>query len=344
MAGWQVLYLDNQPVSQRPAQAAASDPETIEHQFDIVSPEGTAKCRLELELGWQPFQCHYRLLANEQEVLKGATDSDALNRNTPEQELPVRQRVGIAGLLSLGFKLLKSAKVFKAFLALGSVAAYSWLFSFQFALVLIACLVFHEYGHIRAMKHFGFPTKGIYLIPFVGGLAVMESRINTRWQAVVIAIMGPTFGLLLSIIAMILYFITGSLIFAAVASLNALMNLFNLLPILPLDGGRLLQAITFSMHSIIGLVLCISGAAFGVYLSYTFGLALLGLLLGIGTLEVVMEWRHRKHSLLLPLDRYGQIFSTVWYVLTVIAFVGVIMALAASGDELLRLPLQLLNS
>ncbi|MCH1932502.1 site-2 protease family protein, partial [Shewanella sp. A25] len=73
------------------------------------------------------------------------------------------------GLLVLGFKLFKSAKVIKVVLAGASVAAYSWLFSFEFAIALILCLVIHEYGHIRAMKRFGLQTKGIYLIPFLGG-------------------------------------------------------------------------------------------------------------------------------------------------------------------------------
>lgn len=344
MAGWQALFLDDQLVSQRAAQISDQNPETINHLFELVTNEGPLRCNLELELGWQPFSLDYKLYANDSEVLQGTNDSETLNQTTPEQHLPVRQKIGFVGLLSLGLKLFKSAKIFKALLAMGSLAAYAWLFSFQFAVVLLACLIFHEYGHIRAMKHFGFPTKGIYLIPFVGGLAVMDSRINTRWQAVVIAIMGPTFGLILSCVALLLYYVTGSVFFAAIASFNSLLNLFNLLPVLPLDGGRLLQAITFSMHNIIGLVLCITGAVLGVYLSYTFGLALLGFILIIGMLEIVMEWRFRKQSLLLPLDRYGQIFSSIWYVLTIAAFVGIIALLAKSGDQLLGLPLELLNS
>jgi hypothetical protein len=51
--------------------------------------------------------------------------------------------IGIAGL---GLKLLKSAKVIKVLFAAGSLAAYSWLFSIEFAIALILCLVFHEYG------------------------------------------------------------------------------------------------------------------------------------------------------------------------------------------------------
>ncbi len=76
-------------------------------------------------------------------------------------------------------KALKSAKVIKVALASASLAAYSWLFSIEFALALIACLMFHEYGHIKAMKYFGMKTKGIYLIPFLGGLALSDEKINT---------------------------------------------------------------------------------------------------------------------------------------------------------------------
>ena len=73
-------------------------------------------------------------------------------------------------------------------------------------------------------------------------------------------------------------------------------------------------------------------------------LVLLGFLLMIGSVEIIAEWRFRKHSLLLPLDRYGQIFSACWYILTIIGFVGIIMLLASSGDELLTMPLQILGS
>ncbi len=155
---------------------------------------------------------------------------------------------GIIGLLALGFKLFKSAKVVKAALAGASVAGYAWLFSIEFALMLIACLVVHEYGHVRAMKYFGIKTKGIYLIPFVGGLAVSDDKITTRWQDVVISLMGPAFGLITSVLGVVLYYATEMEIFAGVAVLSALLNLFNLLPILPLDGGHVLKSISFSMR------------------------------------------------------------------------------------------------
>jgi Zn-dependent protease len=156
--------------------------------------------------------------------------------------------------------------------------------------------------------------------------------------------MGPSFGLILSIISLLLYWITGNIFFAGLASFNALLNLFNLLPILPLDGGHILKSISFSMNSITGLVACIAGAALGVYVSYSLGLALLGFLLLIGSLEIVFEWRGRHQSHLLPLDRYGQIFSAIWYLTTVGLLIGIIWHLAASGDNILSVPLEILRS
>lgn len=343
MAGWQQLYWDGQLVSQQAASEAGAEG-TFEHDFELQSAEGTIDCRLQLELTWQPFKVRYQTSVNGMPQGSGVHDQDALMRSAPEQPLPVKRSFNLMGLLSLGFKLMKSAKVIKVLFAGASLAAYSWFFSFEFALTLIACLVFHEYGHIRAMKYFGMKTKGIYLIPFVGGLAVGENNINTRWQDVVISIMGPTFGLLMSLAALLAYWITGEAFFAGVAAFNALINLFNLLPVLPLDGGHVLKSIAFSMHSVVGLVVCIAGALVGVFVSYTFGLALLGFLLIIGTLEISLEWKQRKYSALFPLDRYGQVVSAVWYVAVVSAFVAIIIGLASSGDELLALPAMILNS
>ncbi|OUS28532.1 site-2 protease family protein [Gammaproteobacteria bacterium 45_16_T64] len=342
MAGWQQLYWDHNVVSQR--EATASDEEDIQHVFELQTEQGLVRVCVALTLRWKPFDLRYEVTVNGQKVSGGDRSLDNLARETPTEIVPEKKQLSLVGLASLGFKLLKSAKVIKVVFAGASVAAYSWLFSFQFALALIGCLVFHEYGHIRAMKYFGMKTKGIYLIPFVGGLALGDNKINTRWQDVVISIMGPSFGLLLSLLCLLLYLLTGEMIFAGLAAFNALLNLFNLLPILPLDGGHILKSISFSMDSRLGITLCAIAAAGGVYLSYEFGLALLGFMLLIGSVEILVEWKSRHQSRLYPLDFYGQIFSITWYLVTVLGLIGVLWYFAGTGDEMLGLPLKVLQS
>ena len=357
MAGWQRLYWDSHVVSELSASASQ---EEVQHVFELRSREGDVesdveggigganesviRCCISLTVNWQPFDLKYQVMVNDQVVEEGERCLSDIENSTPSEIVPEKRKIGVAGLASLGFKLFKSAKVIKVVFAGASLAAYSWLFSFQFALALIACLVFHEYGHIRAMRYFGMKTKGIYLIPFMGGLALADNKINTRWQDVVISIMGPSFGLFLSLVFLILYLVTGEIFFAGLAAFNALLNLFNLLPILPLDGGHILKSISFSMDSKVGIVLCAAGAAFGVFLSYQLGLALLGFLLLIGSVEILMEWKLRHESRLFPLDRYGQLFSVVWYLATVAGLVAVLWYFAGTGDAMLGLPLKVLQS
>lgn len=352
MAGWQALYWDNQLVSQISANADAG--ESFEHSFTlqaqnevmaeaIVEPQKIT-CTLKLKLNWQPFALSYQLEVGEQLLAEG----EVTERDIESQEVVNRvkqpRKFSILGLGSLALKLFKSAKVVKVLFAAGSLAAYTWLFSIEFAIALILCLVFHEYGHIRAMQRFGLKTKGIYLIPFVGGLAVSDDRINTRWQNVYISIMGPCYGLFLSLVCLVLYWITDIELFAGLAAFNALLNLFNMLPVLPLDGGHVLKSISFSVNSVVGLLFCVVCAIAGVAVSYTFGLALLGFLLAIGSIEILFEWKRRHHSDLLPLDRYGQVVSGCWYFATVGGLSWIIWHLGQGENSALALPLRILAS
>ncbi|HCH70931.1 MAG TPA: site-2 protease family protein [Colwellia sp.] len=341
MAGWQQLFWDGQCVSQIDANA---DSEKFLHQFLLQSEQGELQVELKGSLQWQPFDLQFQLLLNNELQHENTLNEKDIEQREITQGEKQPMKFSFVGMAGLGLKLLKSAKVVKVLFAAGSLAAYSWLFSIEFAIALVLCLVFHEYGHIKAMKYFGLKTKGIYLIPFVGGLALSDDKINTRWQDVFISIMGPFFGLILSIACLIGYWLTDIEILAGLAVFNALLNLFNLLPILPLDGGHILKSIAFSINSKVGLVACLLGAASGVYISYHFGLALLGFLLAIGSIEIVFEYKRRHLSELLPLNRYAQIVSALWYVVTVGGLSGIIWFVGQTGNGALSLPLKILGS
>ncbi|WP_028470972.1 site-2 protease family protein [Neptunomonas japonica] len=342
MAGWQALYWDNQLVSQH--NASADPTSTPTHLFSLQADQTEIHCKLSVDLNWQPFALQYQLHVNDDLISQSALNEKDIERQEVLQRPKAPNKISLIGLGSLALKLFKSAKVIKVLFAAGSLAAYAWLFSIQFAIALILCLVFHEYGHIRAMKHFGLKTKGIYLIPFVGGLALSDDKINTRWQDVYISIMGPFFGFILSCVCLLAYWITGIELLAGLAVFNALLNLFNLLPVLPLDGGHILKSIAFSMNSAVGLVACVLGAIGGILASYYFGMALLGFLLAIGSVEIMFEWKRRHYSELLPLDRYGQLVSAVWYFLTLGGLSAIIWIVGQGENQALAIPLKILGS
>src|SRR5688572_29193044 len=141
---------------------------------------------------------------------------------------PVRQKGQHTVVwLGLAMKIFQSGKALKVVLAGVAVSGWTVLYSLPFALAVTATLVFHEWGHLRAMRRFGIPTKGMYLIPFVGGIAVGEQA-KTHWQDVYISMMGPVYGLAMTVACYLLYLATSSHLVGLVASVSALVNVFNL--------------------------------------------------------------------------------------------------------------------
>jgi len=203
---------------------------------------------------------------------------------------PTARSGRLAPLAALGLKLIKSAKVVKIALAAASLAGYAWMSSLPFALILMAALILHEGGHILAMKRCGMRTKGIYLIPFIGGAAVTDDAFPDRLRHMLCAAAGPLAGLL-SILPVFLA-VDLTLGWAAAwgaASFVALFNLFNLIPVRPLDGGRILHAVTLSVGRSTGLWLmglCLAGGGVVMVGARAWGLLPV---FAIGLLELFFE-------------------------------------------------------
>lgn len=207
-------------------------------------------------------------------------------------------------MLPIITKLVKTLKVGKMSLAVGSMATYAYIFTWQFAAMVMVLLFVHESGHIWAMKRCGLKTKGIYFVPLLGAAAVSDEMFKSRRDETYIAIMGPIWGFGVSVLTALIYFITNNALFAAAAGWMALINLFNLLPINPLDGGRIVKSISFSIDSRIGFIFLIVGIVMSVILTFLVGLILFSILLLIACLELFFEYR--MHSRKKELDEYIQ--------------------------------------
>lgn len=195
----------------------------------------------------------------------------------------------LTALVSIG----KSLKVGKVGLAATSMAAYAYIFTWEFALMIMLVLFVHESGHLWAMKRCGLKTKGMYFIPMLGAAAVPDGEFPSRGAESYIALMGPIWGLALSLLTGELYYLTQDPLFAAAAGWMAAINLFNLLPISPLDGGRVFKSIGYSVGSRVGLGFLIIGLVVGGFLAYHFGMGLFVFLLVIGAIELLIEYRAR---------------------------------------------------
>lgn len=114
--------------------------------------------------------------------------------------------------------------------------AYGWLFG----LALIGVLMIHEMGHIVALRRLGMTVPGPVFIPFLGA-AIFVPPIENRTDEAYMAMGGPLFGAASVVIALGGYWVTKHPLFMIAAHLAVILNLFNLLPISPLDGGRVTQ-------------------------------------------------------------------------------------------------------
>lgn len=213
-----------------------------------------------------------------------------------EVKLPRWRGMEAAGVLAVIVKVLPKLfkvaaglfKTVKPGAAIATVAAYSLVFSWKFALALVVMVLVHECGHVYAMWRSGIPVRGIYMIPFVGGVAVGSGTASSRRADAYVALNGPVFGTVLALLCWGLATALGESgvaeFFAAAAAWGALLNLFNLLPIFPLDGGRTVASLAHGSPAALPLIF--ASLALGGLLAYVAHLELLFLVALVGLAEL----------------------------------------------------------
>jgi len=156
---------------------------------------------------------------------------------------------GVAGLLLLLSKakplLLVLLKMGKPLITMAiSVGAYALIFPWTFALGFVLLLFVHELGHLWAARRKGVPVSAPFFIPFVGALILMKRHPKDAATEAYIGIGGPLLGTAGAFVCFALGWWTGQEIWYALAYVGFFLNLINLLPIHPLDGGRIVTAVT----------------------------------------------------------------------------------------------------
>jgi Zn-dependent protease len=145
-----------------------------------------------------------------------------------------------AFLAKFGAVLLKFKFLFSMFVSAGF---YVWLGGWWFGIGLILLLFVHEMGHVIEAKRQGLPVSVPVFIPFMGALITMKQMPHNAWREARLAIAGPLLGSAGALALYILGAAYDSQQLKALAFLGFLINLFNLLPVIPLDGGRITAAL-----------------------------------------------------------------------------------------------------
>jgi Zn-dependent protease len=169
----------------------------------------------------------------------------------------IRGRIGSA-LAAIGALIAKFGLAIKGLLvalpnlklfvtagtALVSVAAYSIFFGWWFAAGFVALLFVHEMGHVIALRREGIKATAPVFVPFMGAVVGMRQMPNDALAEARVGLAGPILGSIGAAAVAVVGELTGSDLLIALAYFGFFINLFNLLPVIPLDGGRAAAAMS----------------------------------------------------------------------------------------------------
>jgi Zn-dependent protease len=167
-----------------------------------------------------------------------------------------------------------------------SIAAYQLIFGWPFAVGFVLLLLLHELGHVFQLRREGIKASAPVFIPFLGAAIWSKSLGDDAAAEARVGLAGPILGSIATVVPLGIWLATGDDFWRALAYIGFFLNLFNLLPVLPLDGGRAMAALSPWVW--------FAGFAGLIALTVVFPNPILLLVLLFGGLESWRRWKARK--------------------------------------------------
>jgi Zn-dependent protease len=206
-------------------------------------------------------------------------------------------RRGLSGLAVAGLLVLKWGKALlllapKAKLLttsgtmLVSVAAYSFIWGWRFALGFVALLFVHEMGHVIQLRREGIEASAPMFIPFLGAAVMAKSLGDDATAEARVGLAGPILGTLGCLALLPVAFGTGNDFWYALIFTGLFLNLFNLMPVVPLDGGRAMAALSPWMWFVGLFVMAV--------VAFVYPNPIIFLILLLAAFETYKRWKARR--------------------------------------------------
>jgi Zn-dependent protease len=202
-----------------------------------------------------------------------------------------------------------------------SIAAYALLWGWAFAAGFVALLFLHELGHVIQLRREGVKASAPMFIPFLGAVITARSMGDDAAAEARVGLAGPILGALASLVPLGIWLATGSDFWRALAYVGFFINLFNLLPVLPLDGGRAMAALSPAIWLV--------GLAALVAIAIAFPNPILFLILLFGGFESWRRWKARNT----PEARAYHAIPARTRALVALTYLGLAAALAVGVAE-----------
>jgi Zn-dependent protease len=233
-----------------------------------------------------------------------------------------------AGLILLATKakalllLLPKIKIFSTSATmLVSIAAYALIWGWSFAVGFVLLLLLHELGHVFQLRREGVPASAPMFIPFLGAVITAKSLGEDAAAEARVGLAGPILGSIATLVPLGIWLATGEEFWQALAYIGFFLNLFNLIPIVPLDGGRAMAALSPWVW--------FAGLAMMVALVFVFPNPILVLIVLIGGWESWRRWKARNTP---EAQRYHTVPART-RALVAAVYLGLVLLLALGAYE-----------
>jgi Zn-dependent protease len=169
-----------------------------------------------------------------------------------------------------------------------SVAAYALIWGWRFAVGFVVLLFVHEMGHVIALRREGVEASAPVFIPFLGAVVWAKSLGGDALAEARVGLAGPILGTIGAAACLPIAAATGSDLWTALAFTGFFLNLFNLLPVVPLDGGRAMAALAPWMW--------FAGLGAIVALAIAFPNPIIIIIAVVGAFDVYGRWTRRRRG------------------------------------------------
>jgi len=167
------------------------------------------------------------------------------------------------------------------------IVTYTYIYGWKYAIGIVLLLFIHEMGHLTASRRLGIDTSLPMFIPFIGAIIQMREAPKDAKTESIVGISGPIFGAIGAFVCLSLGQLFNWELLLALAYFGFVLTVFNLIPAHPLDGGRIVTAISLKLW-LVGIPIM---AFFSLYFFNPIGILIS--ILAIRKAWVV--WKDRKN-------------------------------------------------
>lgn len=214
-------------------------------------------------------------------------------------------------LIALKLGKFASTLISMLFMIVIYAQMYGWAYGVGFVLLIFA----HEMGHYIVAKKLSIDVSGPVFIPFFGAFISMKDQPSDAVSEAKTAAGGPILGSLAALGCVLIYVVTRNNLFLALAYTGFMINLFNLIPVHPLDGGRIVTAISPKIWLI--------GIPILLFISINFFNPLIIIFLIMGCIQAYKQWKEPDANYYNTNMSTKIIFSIIYFGLMALLGIGI---------------------